>query len=306
MRVGDLTGVTAVSPGRTTCALADGGMYCWGDNEHGQVGDGTRTTRTEPVHVGLTGVTSFATAPTWNCAIAAERLRCWGANEYGQLGDGTTEDRDRPTPVRGLGAVTAVSASGTATEEVTCALSGGVPYCWGSSSSGQIGDGGSTLDDRLTPARVKDLTGVSSLVTGWGTICAVAGGAPQCWGSNGSGAVGDGTTEHRRTPARVGELTGVTSMTTANGTTCALADRKAYCWRMGEEGQIGAGRFGNSQAPEQVKGLSGVTAIVTDALRTCAIADAAVYCWGLNSSLGIGSDERYVDAPRRIVAPATS
>ena len=35
------------------CALrADGSIACWGNNDYGQIGDGTKTTRFSPVTVG--------------------------------------------------------------------------------------------------------------------------------------------------------------------------------------------------------------------------------------------------------------
>ena len=35
------------------CASLDGDMYCWGQNDHGHVGDLTRTDRLSPVRVQL-------------------------------------------------------------------------------------------------------------------------------------------------------------------------------------------------------------------------------------------------------------
>ncbi|PBI98150.1 Regulator of chromosome condensation (RCC1) repeat protein [Rhodococcus erythropolis] len=55
-----LSGATALTAGGgdKTCALLPGGTAkCWGDNEAGQLGDGTTTTRLTPVDVvGLTGI----------------------------------------------------------------------------------------------------------------------------------------------------------------------------------------------------------------------------------------------------------
>ena len=56
--------VTAISTGVShTCAIVGEAAKCWGDNQRGQVGDGTTTTRITPVNV--TGfATAFATTTT--------------------------------------------------------------------------------------------------------------------------------------------------------------------------------------------------------------------------------------------------
>jgi alpha-tubulin suppressor-like RCC1 family protein len=79
-----------------TCVRkSDGTLWCWGWNDYGQIGDGTRTTpKLFPVQntaldtnvVGV-GVGQFGT-----CALKTDQsLWCWGRNDYGQTGDGTTE-----------------------------------------------------------------------------------------------------------------------------------------------------------------------------------------------------------------------
>jgi alpha-tubulin suppressor-like RCC1 family protein len=97
----------AVSAGANhTCGVTTiGGAYCWGDNQGGQLGDGTRTgPRTSPVAV--VGGLSFATLSAGgthtfhSCGVTTAGVAyCWGYNDFGQVGDGTRTVRASPVPV---------------------------------------------------------------------------------------------------------------------------------------------------------------------------------------------------------------
>jgi hypothetical protein len=107
-------GVAAIaSSGTHDCALTTlGGVKCWGLNDHGQLGDGTRTDRTAPVDVvGLHGpAAAIATGAFHTCAVLRRGgIDCWGSNGTGQLGDGTTVDRSHPVAVVGFGAAPAAA-----------------------------------------------------------------------------------------------------------------------------------------------------------------------------------------------------
>lgn len=147
--------VTEVSVGRNhACAVANGDVYCWGNNNYGQLGNGNTTTWLVPTKVtGLPAgkaATGLSAGSTHNCVTVDGIVYCWGGNSDGQLGNGTTTDSLRATAVAGLlrgKIVTMVSASlddTTAGDSHTCALATDAVYCWGYNLDGELGHNATT------------------------------------------------------------------------------------------------------------------------------------------------------------------
>jgi hypothetical protein len=125
---------TAVSVGGlSTCGLQeDRTLWCWGDNSHGQLGDGTDSARSFPVAVEPPSHWLAVDVDTHVCGIRVDHtLWCWGAGEAGELGDG--QDVDEASPVRVGGEAGWVSVS--ADPGRTCAeRHDGSWQCWGTGS----------------------------------------------------------------------------------------------------------------------------------------------------------------------------
>ena len=89
MQVGALgTLVAEVAAGRShTCARkTDGTLWCWGENDNGQLGDGTSKSKSSPVQVGALGtlVAEVAAGGNHTCARKTDgTLWCWGTDGTG-------------------------------------------------------------------------------------------------------------------------------------------------------------------------------------------------------------------------------
>jgi alpha-tubulin suppressor-like RCC1 family protein len=87
-----------------TCGLTDdGAAYCWGENERGQVGDGSNADGLEPSPVaGGLLFTRLDAGFRHTCGRATtEAVYCWGSGAAGQLGTNSTNHSSVPVKVAG-------------------------------------------------------------------------------------------------------------------------------------------------------------------------------------------------------------
>jgi alpha-tubulin suppressor-like RCC1 family protein len=95
----------AAGGGTSLALFSSGAVLAWGDNEDGELGDGTsRRLSDVPVRVALprgARVTAISAGSGDGYALtAAGRVLAWGRGDVGQLGDGRTAGARRPVTVR--------------------------------------------------------------------------------------------------------------------------------------------------------------------------------------------------------------
>jgi len=270
---------------QNACALfGSGAVKCWGNNQSGQLGDGTETNRSRPVDVvGLAaGVKALSAGGAHTCALLnTGGLQCWGANDKGQLGDGTSDKRLTPVDVARLGSGVKALSAGAAH---TCALlASGATNCWGSNSRGQLGN--STGLSSPNPAEVFVGRANVGLSTGGDVSCVQdSKGVVSCWGSNQNELFGNATVADRPSPAPVSGLDpGASSVQVGTSHACALlASGAVRCWGKNSSGELGDGsKFTSSQPVEVSMLLPGTKKLAVGGLHTCALASTGeIQCWG--------------------------
>jgi len=281
---------------RHTCVVTKvAEVACWGANDGGQLGDGSRRDRARARTVRALAGQSVRVSPgeSHTCALSnAGSVRCWGENGSGQLGNGTFVGHPTPSAVVDLPEATDVSAGG----RHTCAVArAGTVECWGANDWGQLGNG--LRQARSRPQRVKGLAGAATVVAaGDNHTCALTeAGVVWCWGANDLGQLGSVATKPSRAePGFVPGLTGkATAVTSGANHTCALmSSGRVRCWGANDSGQLGDGTFRAHRRPVSVRGVRDAVAVSAGGDHTCALTKGGVLrCWGWNywGQLGDGA-----------------
>lgn len=182
----------------------NGKIWSWGNNQYGQVGDNTITSRSTPVAIGGVNKT-FCEISRGNSFAASIDFRgkvwTWGYNNLGQLGDNTVVSKRTPVAIGGVNKTFCHISIGFHCVGITYT---GKLWAWGRNNNGEIGDATKTC--RSTPVAVG---GVNK------TFCSIASssyyhnlaidfrGQIWTWGSNAYGGLGNNQVTDRCTPVAI-------------------------------------------------------------------------------------------------------
>ncbi|MCG8421115.1 MAG: hypothetical protein MJE77_24610 [Proteobacteria bacterium] len=296
-RIGRNVAEVAAGAAHTCARKNNGSVWCWGNDEHGQMGSGSAGTRAlSPRRVVELGydVASLSVGKYHGCALKADgSLWCWGGNEHGQVADSGLSVESTPVAIAELGYDVARISLGDTAKHSCAVTNTGELWCWGSNRKGQIGNG--TAAHGSSPVHVsQDIDGspfdeVTDSCTGGNHTCARrSDGSVWCWGSNHTGQVGDPTrTDYMVSRPVQTALPGKAihgGLSCAENHTCAIdSSGSVWCWGDNKYGQLGNGTAtAQSAHPVQVTGLAGRAVYVSaDSDHTCiSQRGKRLWCWG--------------------------
>jgi alpha-tubulin suppressor-like RCC1 family protein len=232
--VSGITNAVSVASGAYSyCALlSTGQMECWGNNETGELGNGTVGGPDGPYAggggydtpqavSGLTNVISVANDGDNNydsyCAVLSSGgVDCWGDNTFGELGNGTmsgpdgadADNYDTPQAVTGITDAVSIDSDGSVNYDSYCAvLSTGGVDCWGDDTYGELGNGtvggpdscssGIWCNNKSGYDSAQEVSGITDAVSvaneAYGYCAVLSTGGVDCWGDNSFGELGNGT-----------------------------------------------------------------------------------------------------------------
>lgn len=293
--VSNISGVKQVAMGYNhACAITQtGSVSCWGDNNNGQLGDGTQTQRLQATAVvGLSAkVTQLALSYNSSCALLETGdIQCWGSNTQGELGVGQAV-----VPVQSLSPKTLILGSSLKAKKIVagnhhlCAISqNDALFCWGANDLGQLGIN-SAATKIYQPTLLSLAGNVQQVGAGFSHTCAATSTTVSCWGDNSFAQLGNNSSGVTPvlSPVTVLNISApIDNFALGKDHSCAVTtDNKTYCWGSRQAGQT-AQTVDDTQRDTQatlVTGLTGKRALSAGDFHTCSIEDnSVVKCWGKN------------------------
>ncbi|MCW5983297.1 MAG: choice-of-anchor D domain-containing protein [Bryobacteraceae bacterium] len=359
VQVSGLKDVAGIAAGEShSLALkASGGVWAWGSNASGQLGNGSAGgSSSVPVAVAnLSGVVAISAGGSHSLALKTDQTAwAWGDNQHGQLGNGDYAGTfATPVAVKNLAGLKAVAAG---EQHSIAAKTDGTVWAWGENADGQLGNGKHTLS--YVPAQVTNITGVAAIASGTRHSLALkANGGAWAWGLAASGQLGNGRSLNSAQPATVPGVANAVAVAASESCSLALrrdgtlwawgglhyyssscvpsaasmgvpapapglngvvavsagsehrlvlkSDGTVWGWGKNYDGQLGDGSRTNRDTPIQVNGLGGVLAVSAGGVHSLALTkDGFVWAWGGNiwGQLGNGSTDYEIHVPAMVTA----
>jgi alpha-tubulin suppressor-like RCC1 family protein len=292
---GNNPGIRQATAGQfhTLAIKMDGSLWAWGQNDFGQLGDGSIIGKNAPIQIGTAtdwGIVSASQNNTTAAIKADGSLWTWGWNGNGQLGDGSFINKSVPLRIGTDNNWANVKLGGI---HVVAIKTDGSLWAWGDNVYGQLGDGSNI--PKNTPVRVgTDNNWLSVAVGGIHNIAIKTDGSLWAWGWNGNGQLGDVTNVNRNTPVRIGIDTDWVSVTAGTWHTMAIkTDGSLWAWGSNIYGELGNHFNNDVNTPTRVGISTDWANVKSNGFSTIAIkTDGSLWAWGFNfhGQLGDGTN----------------
>lgn len=225
--------------------VRNGELWGWGNNEFGQLGDGSRINRIRPVKIGISS--------DWVCASTGSdhslglktdgTIWAWGSLNFSEYGDNATQ----ATPLQ-IGDEEDWSAISAGRRHNLALKTDGSLWAWGSNENGQLGIGEG--DDVEMPTKIGHEKWIKVVAGEDFSLAINSDGTLWTWGVNVFGQLGTGDTLGRKVPTQIGKDKNWQNISISNYTSFGFFgfegssyglknDGSLWAWGSNDRGQLG-------------------------------------------------------------------
>jgi alpha-tubulin suppressor-like RCC1 family protein len=280
---------------------ATGGLWAWGQNIYGQLGDNTQVEKSSPVQTIALG-TNWKQVSCGYRHISAIKtdgtLWSWGQDTYGQLGDNTVAGKS--SPVQTITGGTNWKQVSGGYKHTAAIKTDGTLWTWGGNDLGQLGNNtGGVGTNKSSP--VQTIAGGTNWkqvsCTGFYTAAIKTDGTLWTWGHNNNGQLGDNTggagTQKSSPVQTIAGGTNWKQVSCGYGHTAAIkTDGTLWTWGRDSYGQLGDNTQVQKSSPIQTIAFGNNWKQVFCSTRhTTAIkTDGTLWTWGFNGFGQLGDN----------------
>lgn len=279
----------------TLAIKSDGTLWAWGNNDAGQLGDGTTADKYT--------ITQVETDNNWQSVSAGSNtsygiktdgtLWAWGNGGLGELGNGGfvfgeigfDENNYSYTPIQ-VGSENNWLSVNAGTGHVIALKANGTLWAWGYNAYGQIGDGtgsGGALNIKKYPTQIGTLTNWQYINCGFRSSFAIkSDGTLWAWGRNNFGQLGVGDNIDKNVPTQVGTSTDWQSISSNGVATIAIkSNGTLWSWGGNQYWSLGTGEFSpNTNVPGQVGTASNWQSVSAGGQIKALKTNGTLWAWG--------------------------
>jgi alpha-tubulin suppressor-like RCC1 family protein len=284
--------------------LVTPGLWAWGNNANGEIGNGTDFLYGSPVQIGsLTNWKQVVCGYAHTVGIKTNgTLWAWGDNTFGPLGNNTRTSYSSPIQIGSLTNWKQVAAGNSITLAVK---TDGTLWSWGRNDIGQLGN--NTRTYYSSPIQIGSLTNwkqvsVASLVQGFWLATKTDGSLWGC-GYNLDGELGISNNTNYSSPVQVGSLTDWKEVSCGTYHMIAIkTDGSMWACGYNPNGALGDGTIISKSSPIQVGSLTAWKTVSASGTSYAIKNDGTLWGWGFNTFGSVNPNGSVVTEPTQIGA----